>query len=96
MVNGPEMVGYEEVARKLTDKLGVEYKYVSVGKEELIRRHVAMGKPEAVAGIMAWLEEYTAEGKEEQLPTGAVEKLTGTKGVTLDEFIEKHRAEFGV
>ncbi|KAM7219477.1 hypothetical protein V8F06_005211 [Rhypophila decipiens] len=88
---GPELLTYKEVAAKFTAVLGKPVEYINLTSEERHAGMVQFGIPADTATFMVWLEEQTAAGSETHM-NDVVEKLTGKKPRSLDQFIEENKA----
>ncbi|KAK0630881.1 nucleoside-diphosphate-sugar epimerase family protein [Bombardia bombarda] len=88
-ISGPELLSYGEIASKLGKILGRQIEYVRLSPEERLEQLTGkLGFPEPYAKFQVFLEGVTA-GKDYVDDT--VEKLTGQKPQSFDEFAEKNK-----
>lgn len=92
-LTGPKAVSYDDVARSLTQHLGREIKYVPVELEASRKGMIESGMPKWLADDMTTINELYSEDKGSEL-SGDVEKVTGQKPISLDEFIQDYKYRF--
>lgn len=89
LLTGPELVGYADVARTLSEVLGaaVEYRRITPDAHRLAM--IESGVPEPAATSNAQVFGLIADGDAEWL-TDDVEELTGTQPRSLRDFVADH------
>ena len=78
-----------QVAAKISTAINKPVEHVKLPKETMIGIYKDAGLPEHIAELLGFLEDVTAQGVEERT-SDAVEKLTGRKPVTFDEFVKEN------
>lgn len=91
VLTGPEAKTDVEVAAILSDVLGRSIRYVDLGEADYVAGMRAQGVPEWVIDGLSNLERVKALGYAAGI-SADVESLTGSKGETLRQFIERHRS----
>ncbi|WP_163864504.1 SDR family oxidoreductase [Myxococcus eversor] len=93
VLTGPEALTFDEVAAKLSARLGRPVAYVNRPVEEVIENMRKQGLPEALLGSFRGMFESFAQGAASQLSSG-VKDLTGAEPRTLDAFLADHASAF--
>jgi uncharacterized protein YbjT (DUF2867 family) len=92
-LTGPEALSHEQIAQKLSAEVGKQIKYVDISPAAYKEGAVAAGMPESyVDAILNLYQLYVAGGA--QRVTKDVERVTGRKPRTFDEFARDHAAAF--
>ncbi|KAK3368607.1 nucleoside-diphosphate-sugar epimerase family protein [Podospora didyma] len=92
---GPENLTHDEVAAKLSKKLGRDIQHVKMTPEERVNHlKTSLGLNDHHANYMVWLEKQAAEGLENH-SNDVVERITGQKPVSLESFVEQHHELMG-
>ncbi|KAJ4338845.1 hypothetical protein N0V95_007943 [Ascochyta clinopodiicola] len=90
-VLGPELLTYDEVAKKLSKALGKDIEHVKLSEQERVEVLVQAGLSAYYARFFTNVETKAAEGIEAAL-NAVVEDVTGHAAKSLDVFIEENRA----
>ena len=80
-----------QIAEKLSSFLGRKIVHVNQTEDERIQSYVNQGLPDAVAKIMASLENIAAGGSEVRT-NDVTEQVTGRPGQTFDTFVKENKA----
>jgi uncharacterized protein YbjT (DUF2867 family) len=92
-LTGPDLITYADIAKELSDTLGLAVEYRQISPAEHRAAMIRAGIPEAVATSNAQAFELIAEGDAGWL-SNDVESVTGTPPRTLHAFIADHVAVF--
>ncbi|MGH6630081.1 MAG: SDR family oxidoreductase [Burkholderiales bacterium] len=92
-LTGLEPLSNAELAEKLSAALGAPVKYVDVPPEVFKQGALASGTPEFYADMLLDLYRFYIEGGAQHV-SGDVEKVTGRKPRTFDDFARDHAAAF--
>jgi uncharacterized protein YbjT (DUF2867 family) len=92
-LTGPEALSNAEIAQKFSRRLGRKISYVDLPEAELRRALLSAGMPEWSANALLDLMRLYREGKAATVDP-AVEKLTGRKARSFDQFIEDYAFAF--
>jgi len=93
ILTGPQAVSYYDIASALSSTLGKEVKYVPVSSEVAHQGMLDSGMPEWLANDITGLNQVFAAGKGSDLSPD-VEKVTGRKPHSLEEFINDFADKF--
>jgi ergot alkaloid biosynthesis protein len=86
VLTGPDLINYDEVARRISDAIGETVVHHSLTFDELVARHVANGLIEPHAQTLALMDLIIAEGAEDRTTTRLAE-LSSEPPVTFDQFV---------
>ncbi len=92
-ITGPEAVTYDGIARALSTAIHKPVAYVPVSFEAAKQGMIQMGMPEWIADDLVRLMKTWIEGKGSQVSPD-VEKITGKKPISIEEFFRIHRSMF--
>lgn len=92
-ITGPEAITMHDVAEALTDVLGKKITYVPITPEQVKVELMEMGLEEWFASDLAELGKIYASGKASDT-TDTVRKLTGRKGITIQQFVRDYADVF--
>jgi uncharacterized protein YbjT (DUF2867 family) len=84
-LTGSEALTNEQVAEKISSVAGRKIRYVDLPAAEFKKGILSTGSPEWSADALLDLQRFYREGKA-SLVTGDVERLTGHKPITFDQF----------
>jgi uncharacterized protein YbjT (DUF2867 family) len=93
LLSGPEALTYAEIAAKLSAVTGRPVAYVDIPDADFKKGAMASGMPEAYADAMLSLIHFYETGGAARV-TGDVEKVTGRKPITFDQFARDHAGAF--
>ncbi len=89
-------VHVSQVAAKLSASLGRPIEHVKLSQEERVRHYVdRFGLPQYLANLLAGLEAKGAKGGEERM-NDVVERVTGRKAKTFDEFVRENKGAWAL
>ena len=92
-LTGPEALSHEQIAQKLSAAVGKQIKYLDISPAAFKESAIAAGMPELyVDALLNLYQLYVAGGA--QRVTKDVERVTGSKPRTFDEFARDHAAAF--
>jgi len=86
LIVGSDLFSYDQVATFLTNALGRKISHVRISEDEVAAQLYAVGIPDDYSRVLAQLDTYIAEGKEE-IMNDVVEKVTGERPVSFEEFV---------
>jgi len=86
VLTGPDLLSYDEVARRISDAIGETVTHYPLTFDELVARHVAHGLIEPHAQSLAFMDLIIAEGAEDRITNGLAE-LVSEPPVTFDQFV---------
>jgi uncharacterized protein YbjT (DUF2867 family) len=92
-LTGPEALNHEQVARKLSAASGRQIRYVDIPPAAYKEGAVAAGIPDWYADLLLNLYAFYAEGRAEKV-SNDVERVTGRKARSFDEFARDHAQAF--
>jgi len=92
-LTGPEALSHEQIAQKLSAAVGKQIKYVDISPAAFKEGAVAAGIPEWYVDALLNLYQFYVAGGAQQV-TKDVERVTGSKPRTFDEFARDHAAGF--
>ncbi len=92
-LTGPEALSNAELAAKLSAALGTPVKYVDLPPDTFKQSMLAYGMPEYYADALVDLAHFFIAGGAQHL-SGDVEKVTGRKPRTFDDFAREYAAAF--
>ena len=92
-LTGPQSLTFHQVADVLSRVLGRPVKYVGVPREAAEQAMLGGGVPERYAEALSELMDDYRAGKMSAV-TDDVERVTGRKPRTLEQFAQDHRAAF--
>lgn len=93
VLTGPEAIGFADVAETLSRVLGREISYVAVPHEAALDGMKAMGMPEWIAEAYVELNRGFEDGFAD-MPTDAVEKLSGHPARSFEQFARDFQDAF--
>lgn len=93
-LTGPKALSLDDVAARLTAKLGRTIRYVAISEAEQYRAMVDAGIPPIIADGVVGLQNWLRAGGGAYV-TGTVERVTGIPPRSLDAYIDENRALFG-
>ncbi|KAI9759195.1 MAG: hypothetical protein M1835_000438 [Candelina submexicana] len=88
---GGELLTHDEIAAKLSTGLGRQVQHIKVNESERADLYLKLGTPEDHAKFLAHLETKTANGGESEI-NDHIERVTGKKPVTFDQFVTENKA----
>jgi NAD(P)H dehydrogenase (quinone) len=91
-ISGPELLTFEDVARKLSAASGREVEYVEIDDENFAEQTRAAGVEPLMVDALTGMGRAVREGYF-AVRTDAVEELTGRPPKTLDQVLDEHKAE---
>ncbi len=91
-ITGPETIPFAEAAAILSEVLGRKITYVPLSDEENRKFVSNLLPPHAVDSYLGMYKYFAAGGYDKHFDD--LEKLTGSKGVTLKEFFTANAAAF--
>jgi ergot alkaloid biosynthesis protein len=86
VLTGPDLLSYDEVARRISGAIGEVVTHHPLTFDELVARHVANGLIEPHAQTLAFMDLIIAEGAEDRITNGLAELVTEPP-VTFDQFV---------
>lgn len=92
-ITGGEAFSYYQLADKISALTGKKVSYVDVPSSEVVKAMTGFGAPEWLAKDLATLGEAFAAGYG-AATTDVVEKATGKKPITIDQFLKDHVEAF--
>jgi uncharacterized protein YbjT (DUF2867 family) len=92
-LTGPAPRSYPEIAEALTRLLGRAVQYVDIPDETFRARVLGSGASLWLAEGMMELAQYNRTGRPARV-SADVERVTGRRPATVEEFLSAHRAEF--
>ncbi len=92
-LTGPEALSHSDVAQKLSAATGRAIQYVDIPVEAFRQGALSSGIPEFYVDALADLYRFYVEGSAQHV-TGDVEKVTGRKPRTFDDFAREHASAF--
>lgn len=93
VITGGEAFSYYQLADKISALTGKKVSYVDVPSSEVVKAMTGFGAPEWLAKDLAALGESFAAGHGAAV-TDVVEKATGKKPITIDQFLKDHVEAF--
>lgn len=93
MITGPELLGYDNIARTIGEVTGRSIRHVRLTEKELSARYVRFGLPEDYADTLAGLDGLIASGMEENL-SDVVPRIAGRPGISFSNFAKSHTASW--
>lgn len=93
ILTGPEALSYDASARLLAAAIGRPIRHLRLSSEQLAKRYLSFGLPEAYAATLAEMDDAISRGAEDRT-TSEVETLTGQLPTTLARFFATHREDF--
>ncbi|WFR61501.1 ergot alkaloid biosynthesis protein [Paenibacillus amylolyticus] len=92
MITGPETMSYGQVANIVSRLLDRSIQHESLSDDELKSSMIQAGMPEDYATALAGLDiAIREEGREDQV-TNTVLKVTGNSPISMEQFVQNHRA----
>ena len=88
-ITGPEALGRDQVAQKLTAAIGHPVHYQPLTPEQFEAGMRAMGAPEAVVELMSGLYGFVRAGQTGEV-THDVQQVTGKAPISFDQFAREH------
>ena len=87
-------MSFVQIASKFSSALGRKIEHVKVSPEERKQKMISIGHPEHFGDFIVFLDTFTKDQKEvrEGKPRDDVEKLTGKKPITFDEWLKENKA----
>jgi uncharacterized protein YbjT (DUF2867 family) len=92
-LNGPEALGYTEVAEKISKHAGRAVQYVDIPAEAQRKAMLDQGMPAWQVDALLDLQEYYTSGKGGEIDP-LLPKLLGRPPVTMDRFLSEFAGEF--
>lgn len=92
-LTGPEALNHEQVAQKLTAASGRQIKYVDIPPAAYKEGAAAAGIPDWYADLLLNLYAFYGEGTAQKV-SNDVERVTGRKARSFDEFARDHAQAF--
>ena len=92
-LSGPEELSHEQIAQKLSAAVGKQIKYVDISAAAFKEGAVAAGIPDWYADALLNLYQLYVAGGAQQV-TKDVERVTGKKPRSFDQFAREHAAAF--
>jgi uncharacterized protein YbjT (DUF2867 family) len=92
-LTGPQSLGYHDVAATLSSVLGKAVSYVDVPLEAAKQSMLKSGMPEWNASAVTELYETFVTGIATRT-TDSIERITGTKPISFDQFARDHAGAF--
>ncbi|MGH9509139.1 MAG: SDR family oxidoreductase [Terriglobales bacterium] len=92
-LTGPEALSHGDVAQKLSAATGRTIQYVDIPVEAFRQGALSSGIPEFYVDALTDLYRFYVEGGAQSV-TGDVEKITGRKPRTFDDFAREHASAF--
>lgn len=92
-LSGPEALGFEEIAEKLSAVAGREICFVDISDGDFVKAAVGSGVPKAAALAVVELFHYYLTGAASRV-THNVQTLTGHPPLTFDQYARGHAQEF--
>ncbi|KAF5313578.1 hypothetical protein D9611_010159 [Ephemerocybe angulata] len=89
---GPDLVSYSEIAEAFSQTLGRPITFSVISREELLKRYLSYGVPDALAHYLADLEDEEENNGASEALLKDPRSLTGKLGVK--EWIVKHKQDF--
>jgi len=94
VVTGSEALSYQEVAERLSKKLGKSVRYLDITANEARGRLQAAGSSPVMVEATLELWDACASNLINVAPTAVVRELTGRAPRSLEDFIADHRSRF--
>jgi len=92
-LTGPEALTNAQVAEKLSRALGRTIRYVDVPRDDFKKSLLSAGVPEWSANALIDLQRFYSEGGA-SLVDPTVERLTGRRATSFDQFVHDYRFAF--
>jgi uncharacterized protein YbjT (DUF2867 family) len=92
-LTGPEALSYGEIATKLSAALGRQIKYIAITPEQQREALLKAGLPQYSVDAILDLMRYYDSGNAERV-SGDVERVTGRKATSFDQFARDFAAAF--
>ncbi|MDQ1095266.1 MULTISPECIES: NmrA family NAD(P)-binding protein [Chryseobacterium] len=93
-LSGGSLVSYRDIAEAFTKALNEKVEYIAQSPEEARQRMLRQGMPAFMAEVTLMVETNQKLGLVEHLLTDNVEKITGKKPYTIEQFAEDYIAYF--
>lgn len=93
LITGPEALSNGQVAEKISKVTGKPVKYVAISDEQMRDAMQQQGAPPAVIDALVDLMHFYISGKA-AVVSHDVEKVTGRKATTFDQFAQENAAAF--
>lgn len=90
VLTGPEALSYDEVAERLSKRLGRTIRHIGMSHEDFTSRLMNSGFDEPYAKALAGMDAAIAQGSEDRTTDG-VHLLTGREPTDFSTFIAAHR-----
>ncbi|KAG9234145.1 fungal-specific transcription factor domain-containing protein [Amylocarpus encephaloides] len=88
LILGPELFTYDEAASLISRHLGRHITHIKISEQDLANGMKSAGMPVDYADMLAQLDTFIKEGKEERM-NDCVERITGRKPRKLEEFVQE-------
>src|SRR5262245_41296471 len=93
LVTGPAALTFDQIAEVCSRVVGRPVRYVNLTDEQLKAGLVASGQPEWQAAALLELNTYARQGHASMV-TDTVQRITGRRARTLEEWFKDHAAAF--
>ncbi len=91
ILTGPQLLNYDEVAQKFSERLRRSIRHVNLSRDDLAARLRKMGFDDSYANALADMDHAISQGSEERVTNG-VQSLTGRSALSFDSFIDANLA----